>query len=544
MDSGMKIKNGVRGLWTAHWIHYAGLYAVAHGLLLFMYRGELWDDFMMQKVPLANLIEAYRMEGYLNFIPVLKAFYALPSLDATFFAFRVMTFLSFFAAMPLLDGVLRRVREIGAQDRFFLVLLFGLLPLSSARLCAGFSHFYLSHFFFYLAFRLTAVYLDSRRTWLRVAALGFFLASFFTPSFLVQYAAVAIYVLYAEHAARPLTQGGWHRRLFGLIPAYADFLVLPFLFWATRAFLFHPYGWRTHYNAVTSAGFAKAPVEMAAGFYLVWDQLADLLFKSVSGNGLAVFIGSVVLFFFVKRAVPFEKSAKNAPVLFAVGVALFAIGLFPYVVVGKIPEYYASNSRHQLLLPLGAAWTIYYGWKWLVTRLELGGGVALYTMSFLLALCVNMDVMDHLAYQRACFKRESLVEHMRESSVLRDHDTFLIRDGVEDLEVRGKGLTFFDYALFFHLAFGDATRFATTEPRHFGAERFARIMSFRAYQEYHFQDYEPGVAPAPEYEVTVKKGRFELTPRHVCKMMVFRFLRPDEFRRDLMNVIDLEFTET
>lgn len=539
-----KIQNGARGLRAAHWAYYAGLYAVAHGLILIMYRGELWDDFMMQKVPLTNLIEAYRMEGYLNFIPVLKAFYALPSLDATFFAFRAMTFLSFFFAMPLLDGVLRRVRGIGAQDRFFLVLLFGLLPLSGARLCAGFSHFYLSHFFFYLAFRLTAAYLERRRTWLRIAALVFFLASFFTPSFLVLYTAVAAYVLYAEHVERPLTQGGLPRRLSGLIPAYADFLALPFVFWAARTFLFHPYGWRAHYNAVTLSGLAKAPVEMAAGFFLVWDQLSALLLESVAGNGLAVFIGSVIVFFCVRRAIPFEKSAANTPKLFAVGLALFAVGLFPYVAVGKIPEYYGSNSRHQLLLPLGAAWTVYYGWKWLVMSLEVGGGVALYAMSLFLALCVNMDVSDHLAYQRASFKRASLVDRMWESPVLRDHDTFLIRDEAADLEVRGKGLTFFDYAFFFHMAFDDATRFATTEVRHFGTERFERIMSFRAYKEYHFQDYEPAATPAPEYEVTVKKGRFELTPRHVCKMMVFRFLRPDEFRRDLANVVDLEFTKT
>lgn len=522
------------------WGLAAFLYGIAHGFALFSLEPVL-DDFIVYRVPMEEMARTYRMEGYWHFLPLLKTYFALPSLDLTVFAFRVSIFAAFLASAAFLNGVLKTVDSIDAVDRYFLVALVMVMPLDCGRNRFCLSHYFASHFLFYLGFWLTARYFRSRHKILRAFALAVFFLSFFTPSFLVFYAVVLLYVVHAD-AGLPMTL----RKSAGSLVRHADFVALPAVFWIARRLFFMPSGWRDHYNEVSLATLMRSPVLMLEGAVAMAQGVFRYSTDALGADAFIAVVAAAVVFLWLARTVAYPKGAgTSAAAWFFFGVGLCFIGLFPYAAVGKAPDFLGGASRHALLLPLGGSFTSYFGLKCFLERLGVNPKVRLCAFSVVLVAFTTASARGDMEYLLDGYKKLALVAHFKESAVLRDHATFLFEDETSDLDARGMPLTWLEYTGLLDWAFGGQKRLGVEDPALLSdPNRFARLQFYSAFERHHFSRYAATEPPRADYRVTIKPGTYAMNPRRIIKFVLFRMLRPEQFAADLKNMIRLDFEKT
>ena len=108
-----------------------------------------------------------------------------------------------------------------------------------------------------------------------------------------------------------------------------------------------------------------------------------------------------------------SSGIKNAVIFFALGIFSFVLGLFPYLAVGKPPALTGWESRHQLFLPLGAAFMI-------VSLVSLSSNIAKIPRTariIIYSLLISGMVISHIrvywAYHEDWYKMLSIVENLR-----------------------------------------------------------------------------------------------------------------------------------
>lgn len=516
------------------------LYGIAHGLALFSLEPVL-DDFIVYRVPMEEMVRTYRDEGYWHFLPLLKIYFALPSLGMTVFAFRLSIFLAFLASAAFLNGILKTVDGIDAVDRYFLVVLVAVMPLDCGRNRFCLSHYFASHLLFYLGFWLTARYFRSHRMILRPLALIIFFLSFFTPSFLVFYAVVLFYVAYADGGG-PLTVRKSVRSVF----RHADFALLPVVFWIARKLFFMPSGWRQNYNEVSFASLLHSPALMLEGAVAMAQGTFQYSVDALRADAFVAVIAVAIVFLWLAKAMTRPgKGARSDAAFFFFGVFVFFLGLFPYAAVGKSPDFLAGASRHALLLPLGSGFATYFGLKCFLKGLGVNPKVRLCAVSIVLVAFAMASARGDMESLLDGYKKLSLVAHFKESAILRDHATFVFEDETSDLDARDMPLKWLEYTGLLDWAFGGQKRLGVEDPTLLSdPKRFARLEFYSAFERYHFSRYVVTQPPQADYLVTIRPGTYAMNPRRIFKFVLFRLFRPEQFEADLKNMIRLDFAKT
>lgn len=312
-------------------------YLVAHGGILLIPNAIYWDDWTLYRVAPSVILDTFRQTGTMfNFVGYLH----VAMLEVGPWIFRASTFVLMFAAGLLLNLIIKRYAVITTETRFFIVLLFLLLPFNIARVALIDFGYTLCYFLFFLAWWLMDRY--------RIAALALFFLSFITNSLLVFYAVPILDMLYRSGHSSSLKSGLMFciRRI--------DFMLLPFVFFFIKAYFFSPSGSYEGYNQKYSTQqLIDSAVKQREDFF----QFFTFLDRFV-GVELCLLLSLFALLLIKNKPLILIANKRIPWLLLAFGLLTFFLGAFPYWITGNVPTFTEWTSRHQLLLPLGSALVI------------------------------------------------------------------------------------------------------------------------------------------------------------------------------------------
>jgi hypothetical protein len=449
-------------------------YVLAHGLMLFN-KGLFWDDWVYWGKEQSTLVDLSSQWGNAYFGYYTSFIFAPPG---NIFLGRCIIFLSYFVAALFLFEVLKGIKEIDPNSRFILVILFEIFPINSARIALCCSFMPIGYVLFFSGLWLMSQYESKMNILLRLSALITFFISFsILNSLIAFYALVPLYLLYknGEQIFSPV-------KLFNLFKRYMDFVLLPIFFWIVRSQYLNPYGLYEGYNALAIRNLLSAPFKIVFSFF---SSFLEVLIKSMMISSRSIAILALLFVFVVlvlRLKYPTNDNGYNLR-LFALGFLFFAIGVFPYLAVGKFPSLDDWNSRHQLLLPLGASFILYYGFMILGEKANISSLYKNLLLSLILAMFLSINILGYADYQRDWYKQVSLIENFKASESIRNNTTILFEDHTTNLNANNRSYRFYEYGGMMISAFGDESRLGCD------SKSFQNISYYKKYREFNLGAY-------------------------------------------------------
>lgn len=309
-------------------------YCVMHGGILLIPNAIFWDDWVLYRMPSDVIFDTFRQAGAMF---SWAGYLHVSMLSIGPWSYKILTFLLMFASGILLNLILERNAILTKESRFFVVLLFLVLPFNMARVALIDFPYTLCYFLFFFAWFL----MDRHR----IAALLLFFLSFNTNSLLVFYALPILDMMYrGGHLASP-------RSFLSFASRRPDFLLIPILFFCIKIYFFSPSGVYAGYNQ----GYSLKNLLPS-----IYAQCQDLAGIKINRYIFLLMLPFVFLTIRVKKtnAPPTTDSWENILKVLAIGVLTIITGAFPYWILGYVPTFNEWTSRHQLLLPLGTALVI------------------------------------------------------------------------------------------------------------------------------------------------------------------------------------------
>jgi hypothetical protein len=396
------------------------LYLVGWGATLLSAQGRFWDDWTLVDVPPEATIRGFSELG----LPWLGHLH-VAMLAAGPWLYRVLTLVLFLATGLAVRAIVERVPWLTPGERWFLVLLVLVLPFNSARHALIDMPYTISLALFCLAWYL----LVRRRepgTGTAALATALLVVAYTTQSLLVFVVVPLAHLLVREvplssWSPRSLTR--WARRRWYLLAS-------PGAFFVVKTTAFPPHGEYAGYNTIHLGSIATA-----AAYVVV----------------------AVAAFAFVLVAAPRlpRPAARSGPLLVG-GTALVALAILPYLAAGHVPRFYEWNSRHQLLMPFGAA-LIGVGVVRLVRELT-GRGTAALVGAALGTTCILFSLHMSVSFAVDWDKQREVIAALAASDEVRDHETFVYRDRVLGQNANGRTWRPYEVNGFLVEATGEETR--------------------------------------------------------------------------------------
>ncbi len=414
-------------------------------------------------------------------------------------------------------------------------MFFAFFPINFSRIGAVNTSYAVCYLFFFAAFWILSTYLKKRAYWLRIIALLLFVLSFWTSSLLALYSLVLIYIVYVEITCDPSRQKFLRR-----IGRYIDFLLLPCLYWIISSLSFKSYGLYANYNKIRWE-YIKT---MFLTFHHVWYYAffapimyaIELVFKDAQ---LPIFIGFIVILIVIFRnvarttAYPRSTQYDRADIiLLLLGGWAWFVAVFPYCAVKKMPQLFDWADRHALLVPLGAAFILFYGIK-----ICTGTSVRNSIYAFFIALFITANFLGYLDWQRDSFKQLSLIEQIKSSDIIKNNTTLLVQDTTTDLNAMQRKYFFYEYTGMLKQVFDDETRLMIDVYDYL--KRFPQNIEQRiAYPQYHIQHYQIG---RPDYKILIFYGEYPMTRSNAIRLTLQRYFAPEQFQANIKKILRFEY---
>jgi hypothetical protein len=500
------------------------VYVLAHGLMLFN-NGIFWDDWVYYGKEQSSLLGLSAQWGNAYFGYYTSFIFSPPG---NLFLGRCIIFLSYFVSALFLYEVLKGIVEIDPNSRFILVMLFEIFPLNNARIALCCSFMAIGYVLFFFGLGLTSRFMSKMSIPLRLFALIIFFISFsILNSLIAFYVLVPMYILYKY---------GWQisspANLSKTFKKYLDFFLLPILFWIVKSQYLIPFGLYEGYNAITIHSLLYAPFKMGFSFF---SSFVVVLIKSAEISSRSVTILALLFIFaaaILRLKFPRIDYGYNLK-LFALGLLFFAIGVVPYLAVGKFPELHDWNSRHQLLLPLGASFILYYGLMTLAERVNLSSMNKKILLSFLMAVFLSANILGYADYQRDWYKQVSLIENIKASETIRSDTTILFEDHTTDLNANNRSYRFYEYGGMMLAAFRDESRLGCD------LGSFQGIPYYKKYREYNLRAYSWGNSNSTT--VAIDRGNLDLGLTDLPKLMYLEHFQQERFYNLIKAAIRLSY---
>ncbi len=438
-------------------------------------------------------------------------------------------FAVYLGAMLVVYQILQDTKLFAKEESLLLTLLSTVIPYNFGRIVTIDTLYAVCYLLFLLAFYSLVKYMSTKSRAFRIVALLLFFLSFGTNSLLVFYVVALLYIAYCERSSV-----GSLRDMFWTCVAYLDFLLIPVGFFAMKSLFFVPHGIYLNYNKISLDNIARSPHEFLLGLQ---SSFADVIGRSLVGSAGA--IGAAATLLLVAYLVFSGRVSEGAHDVdayrirawrFMLGAFLFYVGLLPYIAIGRTGAHFGTEweSRDQLLLGIGAAFLLYYGLKYLFTRVHLGARPQRLIFAILVASFVLTNMGMYVRFQADWFKEVSFIENVKSMPVIRDNTTFSVADGATSLNAMNRHIQFYEYNGMLRQAFGTTTRLAapSTDIVAFANPAFLAMCVERP--QYNFQDY---VYAAPQYTIVIAAGTRRLVLPRWRVFLLRRSSSPRRFAR-------------
>jgi hypothetical protein len=494
----------------------AAIYVLAHGLML-LDRGLFWDDWIYFRQPHALLVTLGRELGSTwpsatSWLPYGSWF--------SIWATRAVMFACFLGVALLALRLSRRLPFFDSRARIAFASLVAVFPAMSARASVSTFIYPISLLLFMCGWALLDHVIDMKgwRSWVaRLTALFAFFLSFRTASLGMFYLVVIVWVLWRSGATwrRP-------REAMSVALRWPDLVIMPVGFWVYRSFYGVPSGFYENYNTLTLSSFLSAPRllprALSGSLIDAFTRMPMVAWWPVVVV-VALVAGSALLWSRVES--PAWRSPRSAAkgwlATAGVGLLLVALGVYPYLAVDKVPGFRDFDSRHQLLVPFGAALILVGLIRALSDGARLPRAVEAGLFALVIALCAGTVAGDHLSYQREWYKQLGMITQFQQAPQMRDGRSFVFDDQTKRLNINGRvRRRFYEYAGLFEQAFGTHDRFGADQAE------FARtgMQGFRGVFMPAFKSEDVTGTP-PQYVVTIRAGSVDLRSTRVLAGMLW-----------------------
>jgi hypothetical protein len=301
------------------------------------------------------------------------------------------------------------------------------LPLVAARHVLSVQHYAVSCALFFIAWFLLVRRIPPKRSSL-VASCILFAISFITQSLLVFYLVPIVHLWHQTKVHLGLT-------VRAFILRYWPILTLPAVWFSIKTTLFEPYGQYAGYNELTQASLAGPTVL--------------LLLTMLPIVGVHILAG--------RLSAPARSILQPA----GAGLALISLAVYPYVVVGQHPPYEEWLSRHELLMPLGAALIVLAGCR--IVGSVLGPDLARLFGLAAIGVAIVVSGSISASYFVDWQKQQNLVVALRATPTIAAASTIVFEDETRDVNIFGRAYRFYEWNGLMTRAFGDETRFGIND---------------------------------------------------------------------------------
>jgi len=316
--------------------------------------GIFWDDWTVYNMEKAGLVEQFGENGYgfMVYVHLLLNWGTYSPL-----VYHWLMFFFLFGAYAFVYRILKQF-SINEESAFLIALLAMWAPYFETRnLLILLPYTFLLFFFCSGLFLVFEYYLERRSTKSLAGGILLLFLSFFLNSLIPMY--LFVYVLFVVSANR-FSLALFKRMGRREIILHVGMLALPFVFWGFKKIFFPIKGAyaSSGYNAI-DLSLKELPKKfetvLTNNVIGVYDELVLVFHRDLHFGIWLMAICALVCALVLKRA-SFEARRDSRVLRYAVvGFLLFLVGAFPYVVVGKLPDYYGYDTRHQILLSIGLA---------------------------------------------------------------------------------------------------------------------------------------------------------------------------------------------
>lgn len=463
-------------------IYLCVLYTLSFGLLLFN-QGIFWDDWILYGVDQKAILNTFREAGgpwagyYHNF---------LLSFEHSIFLYRAISFFAYLASGIFVYKILSNVKEITPEARLFIVAIFLIFPVNSARIALIDSPYAVCYFSFFAGFWILSNGVNKSSIWLKILSLPFFLVSFLTQSFLVYFfVTVATYIFYVELKSK---KSSFYYSVKKYILKNWYLLLAPFIFFIVKNILWRPYGQYAGYNSVGLGGIIRS-------FGLLPEVILKSFCEPIGIDFDLFFIVSILIICF-SFLIVYKKSNYALMVLslwqtqsfrmLLLGFILFFGGVFAYLAAGLMPGLNEWNSRHQLLVSLGAAFMIYYFID-IVVRYGVRylPAIRAILIACIMSLFTVKNIHYYIDFQRDYYAQISLMNSFKNNVLFRENNTFIF-DNKLKVWANDRTFRFYEFSGMFKKVFGVQSKIGLTIQAQKNLDEYGAKYSLA---EYNLKDY-------------------------------------------------------
>lgn len=397
------------------------IYCFSHGLVALSINGIWWDDWALFYNSEETIRNSFKQSG--TFPPYVGDLHVLLT-NLGPFSYRTLTFICFyFSSLNFLE-LIKRYTRCSEQHALLFTLLFTILPFNMARIAAIDLPYTISLTLFLTAWRLYPKNL--------AVSLVFFFVSFLTQSLLLFMLVIFLIELSIKTKSEISN---------GLILKLLSLLILPIAYWLIKNIFFKPYGVYEGYNQNIALGNIFVPVKVV---------ILDLLnFRTLLPLNLILFLGTyLILTRFEFKNLEIENRIKWG----FFGLITTAIGVLPYLLLGLTPTFKDWNSRHQILMPLGASLMI----GAIVIGKSKFHKIAL---SFVISVSLSFTSINYLAFYKDWNKQAGIITGIKKSPVIDECSVILINDKTNVPNAVGRQYRFYEWNAIFKISTGKQNRF-------------------------------------------------------------------------------------
>jgi hypothetical protein len=504
---------------------------IANSFLLLNYNGIYWDDWALHGHSFETInnmfLEAVGNAAY----PTSLLHYSLLNTFNGVIGYRLLTIGLLFLSGIFIYKILKNIGSLSNEDRFFIVLFFLIAPLYSAKVALiHFPYtFYITIFFF--ALYLLSKSLNALGIIKRIFILFLFFTTFLVNSLIVFYGIVLIYIFYIKYFtdAKHL-----HKDFFVFCKQNIDFIILPIVFFMIKLIYFVPSGLYAGYNKIGFGNILNFDLYEKT-FNLSFIEPLAVSLKNISPSLIILFI-----VFFLLSNIFFRQNneMKNNIFFFILGVIIFFLGAFPYIAVNKIPQLNGWHSGHQLLLPLGFSFILYFGII-IITVLFNFKKIINYIVFFILSISfLVFQIEDGISYNIDWLYRQSIIENFKNYNIIKENNTFIVKVNLNKKLAKNRTLGFLEFN-------GMAKKSFNTEERFFvrNENELNIYKHYKVHKQYNFSSWKES---EPIYLTIddVSENRFNKgtisSIRYLLKLKYLELFDKESFKKEIVKLVEIK----
>ena len=435
------------------------VYSISN-MLLIVNNGIYWDDWTIYNMDYNSLRLQFDANGGRFMTPIHYFLINLTPYPAIIYY--VFTFFLEILGIVLFSRILTLLK-ICTINNIWSTLLFATIPYYHAKIYLICLPYTIGFFIFLSAIFIFLLYDYKRRLALRIISLVLlFLSYLFLSSTLLL--SLSFFLLLAIYRNRQF-RFSWIliKQIFKKIFEWTDFIVLPFIFWGFKQLALKPSGLYAadNYNEISITTIINTPFNLILTFKTSLIHLGYEILNVFNSTNTMIYLFIVLLVLFMrllkKHKLSYVSKKYNLTMIYF-GVYFFIAGALAYILVGKIPSFDGYDTRHQILLRIGAPFIL------------LGLVNLLFSIRFkkiimiaLVTSFVACNVIWQLQHQKSWFKQEALELLIKENPGLEQKMNILVIDNADEYNETEENIRFYCYSALFKKAFNNESHFVIQE---------------------------------------------------------------------------------